>query len=251
MKPILALTGLLLTVCALAPAQEETGTRVVVGAANTPRPRVVRTTTVNNSITVRTHAGTDVIVELEGGRGRRRLPDRTPDGLHRIDLPDGLRVTNENDAIVVHSPISGGNLVITVPVETSLHLKSVSGAIRVEGVHGEVDVTTTNGSLNLDNISGTVVADTTNGSIHANMDRVDPSKSMSFSSVNGPIDVALPADVKANVRIRRLNGSAWTDFELKVNGNISNQGTTTGTINGGGPEVSLSTLNGRITLRKK
>jgi DUF4097 and DUF4098 domain-containing protein YvlB len=251
MKRSLALGGLILTVCALASAQEETGTRVVVAPSNTARPRVVRSATVNAAITVRTHAGTDVIVEMEGGRSRRRLPERTPDGLHRIDMPEGLRVTEEDNAIVVHAPVSGGNVLITVPVETSLRLKSVSGSIRVEGVHGDVEVSTTNASLELTNIAGSIVADSTNGSIRASMDRVDPSKPLSFSTVNGPIDVTLPADVRASVRMRRLNGSIWTDFEMRVNGTISNQGMTTGTINGGGVDINLSTLNGRITLRKK
>lgn len=252
MKRYLGLAALLLAVTAAAPAQETTGARVVVPSSNTSRARVIKVTTVNAGITVRTHSGTDVIVETEGGRNRR-LPDRTPDGLHRIDLPRDLSVSEDGDVINVRGPVNGGPIVLTVPMNTSVQLKSVGGSIRVDGVHGEVDASTTNARIEVMNISGTIVADTTNGSITASMDQVDPSKPISFSSVNGSIHVTLPADLKANVKLRTLNGSAWSDFEMRMNGglNMPRGGTMTGTINGGGVDASFSTLNGRIEIRKK
>jgi hypothetical protein len=252
MKRYLGLAALILAVTAVAPAQETTGPRVVVPSSSAARPRTVKVTTVNASISVRTHAAPEVIVESEGGRNRR-LPERTPDGLHRIDLPRDMSVSEEGDVINVKGPVNGGPIVVTVPVNTSLQLKSVSGSIRVDGVHGEVDASTTNASVEVMNVSGTIVADTTNGSIRASMDQVDPSKPISFSSVNGSIHVALPSTLKANVKLRTTNGSAWSDFEMKMNGglNLPRGGTMTGTINGGGVEASFTTLNGRIEIRKK
>lgn len=254
MKRYLALTGLIFAVCAVAPAQENTGSRVVVPSRNTSRPRVVRASTVNSPITVRTHSGTDVIVETEGGRtGIRRLPETTPDGLHRIDIPRGASVSEDDNVITVHAPLSGEALILTVPVDTSVQLKSTRGPIRVDGVHGEVDASCTNGSLDLTNISGTIVADTTNGAVRASMDRVDPSKPISFSSVNGSVDVTLPADLRANIKVRTMNGSVWTAFDLRMAGNlnVNHGGSVSGTINGGGVEASFSTVNGRIEIRKK
>jgi hypothetical protein len=252
MKRYLGLTALILAAAAAAPAQETAETRVVVPSSNATRPRTVKVTTVNSGITVRTHNGADVIVETEAGRGRR-LPERTPDGLHRIDLPRDLSVSEEGDVINVRGPVNGGPVVLTVPVNTSLQLKSVSGSIRVDGVHGEVDASATNGRVELMNVSGTIVADSTNGSITASMDQVDPSKPISFSSVNGSINVTLPADLKANVKLRTHNGSIWSAFEMKMNGglNVGRGGTMTGTINGGDVEASFTTLNGRIEIRKK
>jgi hypothetical protein len=249
MKRYSGLTALLLIVAAVAPAQE--GSRVVVPARNTSRPRLVRTTTVSARITVHTHPGTDVIVETSGGRSRH-LPDRTPDGLHRIDLPPNTTVSEDDNVINIRGPLNGA-IDITVPENTSLQLKSVAGPIRVDGVKGEVDASCTNGSIELTNVSGTIVADTTNGPIRATMDRVDPSKPISFSSVNGLVDVTLPADVKANVKLRTTNGSIWTAFDVHMAGGLSTGkgGTMIGTINGGGVEASFSTVNGRIEIRKK
>jgi len=251
MKRYLGLAALILTVAATAGAQETSGPRVVVPSSNASQPRLVKVTTVNASISVHTHTGTEVIVESEGGRNRR--PERTPEGLHRIDLPRDMTVTQEGDVINVKGPINGGPISLTVPVNVSLQLKSVSGSIHVDGVHGEVDASTTNASVEVTNVSGTIVADTTNGSIRASMDQVDASKPISFSSVNGSIHVTLPSTLKANVKVRTMNGSAWSDFEMKMNGglNLPRGGAITGTINGGGVEASFTTLNGRIEIRKK
>jgi DUF4097 and DUF4098 domain-containing protein YvlB len=156
---------------------------------------------------------------------------------------------------------------VTVPVDTSVQVKAVMGAVAVDGVHGEVDVSSVNGPLTLTNISGTVVAETTNGPIRVSMDRVDPAKPISFSSTNGSIDVTLPADLKANVKMRSYNGSIWSDFDMKMAGSappvttspggangkfqVKFDRTVTATINGGGVEASFSTLNGKITIKKK
>ena len=63
MKPSSVLASLMLTVCALACAQEITGDRVVVPARNTSHPRVVNATVHEGSITVKTSSGNEVIVE--------------------------------------------------------------------------------------------------------------------------------------------------------------------------------------------
>jgi DUF4097 and DUF4098 domain-containing protein YvlB len=258
-----ALAGLTFLICATAFAQDPN--RVVVPARNSTRPRLVKANLTNAGITVKTHAGREVIVESSSPTQRRE--ERNREGLHRIDIPQGgYNVEEEDNVITIHSTSGmGGNLIVTVPVDTSVELRTVQAPIVVDGLHGEVVMSSTNARIEADNISGTIVAETTNGSIKASMDRVDPAKPISFSSTNGSIEVALPADLKANLKMRSYNGSIWTDFEMMVSGNrpVTQSGggnakfevkfdrTMYGTINGGGVEASFSTLNGRIVIRKK
>ena len=265
MKRYSALTGLALMVCALGYAQESTGQRVVVPARNTTHPRLVKVSLLNSGITVKTHTGKDVIVESTE-RDRERTRERTPDGMRRIDVPfGGFNVEEEDNVITIRSNVMSGNLVVTVPVDTSVQLRATQGTIVVDGLHGEIDVNSTNGRIEVMNISGTVVAETTNGSIRATLDRVDPAKPISFSSTNGSIEVTLPADLKANLKMRSFNGSIWSDFDMKVTGGqpvqssggsdakfqVKSDRTMNGTINGGGLEASFSTLNGKIVIKKK
>jgi DUF4097 and DUF4098 domain-containing protein YvlB len=223
---------------------------------------------------VKTYDGKDVIVEANGaaGRERNRREEKAPDGLKRLELPgrSGLEVTEEDNVITVKTGIMGGaNLTITVPVKTSLNLKGLSGGhIEVDGVNGDIDANNLNGGIVLTNVSGSVIAHSLNGSVKVSMTHVDPGKQLSFSTLNGSIDVALPADLKANLKLKADNGSIYTDFDVKFDSNASkpvteNSGgqngkfrvrfdkTIHGTINGGGPEASFQTFNGRISIRKK
>jgi hypothetical protein len=235
------------------PAAAQENQEMRVPARNGVRPRLLKATATNAGITVKTYTGTEIIVETADGSARNRLPNRTADGLHRIDMPPALNVSQDGDVVEVRVPNQAHAVTITVPADISVQLKSTNGSIRVDGVRGEVDASSTNGRIDLSNISGTIVADTNNGEIRAAMDRVDPAKPISFTSENGAIDVSLPADVKANVKMRTVNGSIWTDFEMRIAGGqtVERRGTMTGTINGGGVEASFSTMNGKIMIRKK
>jgi hypothetical protein len=265
MKRILAFTGMMLAVCALACAQDDPS-RIVVPARNSSRPRVVVASSNNGSITVKTYEGKEVIVE-SGDRDRSRNR-RTPDGMRRIDVPErGIVVEEADNTVTVqdHSP-GGTHLTITVPPDTSLKLTSSNGSIDVEGVHGEIDADSRNSGIKLINVSGTVLADSRNGGIHVTMDRVDPGKPLAFSSVNGTIDVTLPADLKASLKMRSSQGSIYSDFDVNVtSGRASTQKNNTSdgkfrvefdrtvlaTINGGGTDMTFTTVNGSILIRKK
>ncbi len=273
MKRITVITTLLLAAGTLLWAED--ADRVVVPARNTSRPRVVNASVLNGSITVKTYDGKEVIVEAGGSASseRRGRQERSsaPDGLHRLDLPgrSGLEVEEDDNVITVKTRInSGSNLTITVPVNTSLNLKGTNGGhIVVDGVNGEIDVNNLNGGITLTNVSGSVIAHSLNGSVKVQMNRVDPGKQLSFSTLNGSIDVSLPADLKANLKLKADNGDIFTDFDVKFDGSSakpiteSDPGkngafrvrfdrTILGTINGGGPEVSFQTFNGRISIRK-
>jgi DUF4097 and DUF4098 domain-containing protein YvlB len=262
MKPSSVLASLMLTICALACAQEITGGRVVVPARNTSHPRVVNATVHDGSITVKTYTGNDVVVETGAARA-----ESAPAGMKRIDLPRGLDVEEEDNVITVRThPDGSPHLVITVPVDTSLNLKSYNGSIAVEGVHGEIDASSHNGQITLSRVSGTVVANAFNGALKVAMDRVDPAKPMSFSTFNGPIDVTFPADLKANIKLKTNHPDIFSDFDIRLTGGhpitekndtpdgkfrLRTDRTIYGEINGGGPEVSFQSFNARITIRKK
>jgi DUF4097 and DUF4098 domain-containing protein YvlB len=95
---------------------------------------------------------------------------------------------------------------------------------------------------------------------------VESAKPTSFSGVNGKIDITLPADLKANLKLKAFQGDIWTDFDVLMSGarpsaqtsNSSNgkykvtfDRTINGSINGGGVDITLNTLNGAIYIHKK
>lgn len=263
MKPILALTGLILFVCATGFAQDIAGDRIVVPGRGSSHPRVVNCSLLNGAITVKAYSGKDVLVE-----GEHSGSHETSHGMRRIGgNTRGLEVVEDDNVITVHEhPAGNGNVYLTVPVDTSLRLHTLSGAIHVEGVHGEIEVHTLNGQLDLTDISGTVTADSQNGAIRVGMDSVDASKPLAFSTLNGLVDLTLPADLRANLTVKSSHGAVYSDFDVTLGGsraiterNGSSDGryririddTIRGTINGGGVDLTIRTLNGGVYIRKK
>jgi hypothetical protein len=197
-------------------------------------------------------------------------PEEESRGLHRLTQQPALTVEEQDNRMSVSAPSFNrpADLEIQVPRRTSLELSTVNGGdIHVEGVDGELEVSNVNGAITLAAVGGSVVAHTVNGKVTAALTRVSPQKPMAFSSLNGAIDITLPAATKANLKLQTDNGSAFTDFDLhtlpqssdsvvedtrqsggryrlKVNKVIY------GAINGGGPDIEVRTFNGNIYVRK-
>jgi len=255
-----------LAVTASAQGQDVSADRLVVNFSDPSRPGLLRVNLVNNAVSVKTHPGREVIIESTS-RGGRRGPDRrVPTGLRRIDTNPGLAVEEENNVMTVTNMRNSGNLEIQVPAKTNLNLRTVNGGnLQVDDVEGEIEVTNTNGSVMLNNVAGSVIAHATNGRVVATLREVTPNKPMSFTSMNAHIDITFPANVKANLKMRTDNGATYSDFDIQLRPTSltvednRNQGgryriqtdrTINGTINGGGPDFDLRTLNGNIYIRK-
>jgi DUF4097 and DUF4098 domain-containing protein YvlB len=140
--------------------------------------------------------------------------------------------------------------------------------IRIENISGEIEANNMNGEVAIVNASGSVVAHSMNGKVTVSLASIEAGKPMSFSTMNGDIDVTLPASTKANVKMKTSHGEMYTDFDVQLNGNApapdveDNRGkggryrvridaSVNGTINGGGPEFQFTTFNGDIMLRKR
>lgn len=264
--------GLILSICGVAWAQEPA---VTVPLSNPSQAATVKAHLMMGSITV-TGGGKagQVTVEMtrSGWNREPRVPKDLPPGMKRIDGGGiGPEVTEDHNVVTIGtgSSMSAGNLTIQVPANASLQLHAVNGSkIEVSGVNGEIEVENVNGAIVLKDVSGNVVASSTNGSITANFDKVADGKPMSFTTVNGRVDVTLPASTKAKLRLKTQNGAVYSDFDVKMEADAGKpviedargQGgryrirmdrSIYGTINGGGPEFRFETMNGTILIHKK
>jgi hypothetical protein len=246
--------------------------KITVPLTNPSQPVTIKATMISGRITVTAGTGRDVTVSgADAGTSRRSGRDSAPPGMTRIGGRPGLDIEEDHNVVTITagSMTRGGDLIIETPVNTNLQLKVVNGSsIEVTGVNGDHEIENTNGSIVLNNVSGSVVAHTLNGSVTVSLDRVTGNKPMSFTSLNGKVDVTLPADAKARLRLKTDNGSIFSDFDVKLepdsnkpvvqdsrsqNGKykISVDRAVTGTINGGGPEYTFQTMNGNILIHKK
>ena len=245
--------------------------KINVPLSNASQPVTIKATLMSGNITVTAVNGPEVVVTATDIRGnRKKANEEIPPGMKLIGGRQPLDIQEDHNVITIQSgsPFGGGDLTIQTPVNTSLQIKTMNGrSVTITGVNGDQEIETTNGTIQMTNISGSVVAHAVNGGVNVNLDRVS-SKPMSFTSLNGKVDVTLPADTKARLRLKSDNGSIYSDFDVKMEPDASkpviedsrNIGgryrirvdrAVTGTINGGGPEYTFQTMNGNILIHKK
>ncbi len=252
------------------PLYAQSDNKVTIPISDPSRPVTLRAHLVSGSITVKGGDVKEVIVEARA-RGDEAHSGGRAEGMKRIPMTStGLNIEAENNNVRVSTDSYQRtiDLTITVPTHTSVSLHSVNdGNIVVSGVDGDLDINNVNGEVDLKNIGGSVVAHALNGHVVATFNRVDPTKPMAFSSLNGDIDVTFPADLKANVSLRTDNGEVYSDFDVKVVPTAPQQTVednrgkggkyrvkidknVRGTINGGGQEIQFKNFNGNIYIRK-
>ncbi len=249
---------------------------ITVPLTDPSRPGTVKVSLLAGSISVQGYAGKEVVIDAkaregEEGPGHDRSTQAASAGMKRIpNLSTGLTVEEEANVVSINTgptfrPV---DITLQVPSRTNLTLKTVNeGDIKVEHVQGEIEVNDINGSVTLTQVSGSVVAHALNGEVKASLVSVEPTKPMSFSSLNGDLDVSFPADLKATTSMRTDNGEIFSDFDIKLETTAAQpvteeargkggrfrvkiDRTIKGSINGGGPEIQLKTFNGNIYIRK-
>jgi DUF4097 and DUF4098 domain-containing protein YvlB len=226
---------------------------------------------------------TRIQVEVEGN------PNRVSSDLE-VRVPAGSRVQVESfsGAIEVRD-VSGrvkaesvsGSITITGKA-SEVDAESVSGAVSITGPATRVRAGSTNASVTIRGSSGVIQAETTNGALEvsggdfqeARLESVNgvirfdgglrTGASLDVETVNGSIELRLPANVGADFTISTYGGAIDSDFEVRLAPSRSKPGQrgrdrhrdehekelqfSTG---GGGANVAVTTLNGRIALRKR
>jgi DUF4097 and DUF4098 domain-containing protein YvlB len=136
---------------------------------------------------------------------------------------------------------------ITVPRAARLTVKTVNGAVELDGIEGGVRASTVNGSVEAAGLAGAVDASTVNGSVRVQMARVESGSRNRLGSTNGTVRLTLPRDASADVDAGTVNGSARCDFELEGGARVSRR-KLSGRIGQGGARFELRTVNGSASI---
>jgi Putative adhesin len=264
------LCALLASTAVAQQAVQPTSDRITVPFSDPERPGTLRVNLLGGTVTIRGTSRGDVLFVANSQQARealrRRQQAEPPPGMRRLTQPGGFGVEERDNEMSVSSGVSREiNLEIEVPTRTKLKVSTVDGGITVDGVDNEMEINTVDGGITLTNVGGSVVAHAVDGKIAATVTRVAPQAPMAFTSLNGDIDVTLPAAVKANLRLRSDQGDVFTDFDVQVTASASANRTQqrngrglridvnrsiNGTVNGGGPDFELRTFDGNIYVRK-
>ena len=246
-------------------AQEKSVKKIAVPLSHPDQKGKLIVDLIAGDIIVKAYNGKEVIVNAIT-YDKKEEPSKSDNGMFKIPNNSyGLEIYERDNHVKVETESwkRKVDFEILVPTNFNLKLKTVNeGDITVSGVKGELEVSNVNGSITLNDVEGNVVSNTVNGKIMVTLKKVTPDIPMSFTTLNGKIDLTLPSNLKATARIKSDYGNIYSDFDMKIvdqpiKTSNSKHGTeikidkwVVGKINGGGPEIMLKNMHGNIYIRK-
>ena len=219
--PTPLLRGLLaagLTAFALARAHADEDTTVATVTLSAPgKPATLRVDMPWADIQI---VGTDGnTVTVESALAQKGAKPTRKDGLRRLDDEVTFDLAEKDNVVTLR--MAGENpwashdagFKLKVPHTMNLDIKTETGGdLTVRNVDGDLDISNMNGEVKLEGVSGSAIVNTMNGEVHVAYAKV-PTKLVSITSMNGEVDLRVPADTKANVKLRTHNGTILTDFD--------------------------------------
>ena len=247
-------------------AQTNNPEEITIPLSNPGKTGTLKVNLVEGSIVVEGYSGKEIIISSIAKSENKEKELKEKDGMKRISYSGGdLDISESNNVVDVQASHHWVVLKIKVPAQFNLKLNTVNnGEITVKNVSGEIEVENVNKGINLKDISGSVSANTVNGSVIVDFNKITPGVPMAFTTLNGKIDITLPPDTKATLKIKSDQGEIYSDFDMNTiqlkdqkksteNGyyKLKTENWVEGTINGGGPQFLMKNMNGNIYIRKK
>jgi hypothetical protein len=168
--------------------------------------------------------------------------DRIRIHTHYPDSKSGWRWKNDSASV---------DYEIKVPAQARLEdVQTVNGSLEIEGVRGAVHASTVNGRLGVKGLAANADLTSVNGTVEAAFDRIEGVKSVALKTVNGKVELTLPANADADVSANTVNGSIHTDHDLTVKKNWPLGSELHGKLGKGGTRIKAETVNGAIQIRR-
>jgi DUF4097 and DUF4098 domain-containing protein YvlB len=163
------------------------------------------------------------------------------EGQHMIKTGNGKIIAkNIQGKLGVYS--ASGNIRISNSSGT-LYAQTEAGKLSVADSQGEIRLKTNAGNVSAQQISGSLLAKTGSGNMDA--DFIAVSTGISLETNSGNIRLRVPASFGYNLN---LSGTRVRMADQEMISGSRKKNEITGTINGGGATINLSTKSGEVTL---
>ena len=217
-----------------------------------------------NKVAFEGYSGSEIIVSTYGKHSSK---SERAEGLRIINgsgLEDnteiGLAMNKENGSTILEqvSRRSSTRYLIKVPANVTVkyeHSTHEGSRVTFKNMKNELEISTNHNSVTLENVTGPMTINTVHGKIEGNFSSVNQSSPISIASVHGLVDLSLPSNSKANLRINSNHGEIYSDLDITIEKKetmtkYSNRNVR-GTLNGGGVQMSVESSHGNVYLRKQ
>ncbi len=137
---------------------------------------------------------------------------------------------------------------VRLPAGVAITVNTVDGSIDARGIDTPGTFRSVDGSITFDGVAPEVL-NTVDGSITATISNRDWGHSLSVRTVDGSIELTLPASMNARISGHTVDGDIDSDFPVTVVGKWGPQSFHGDMGDGRGPELDLSSVDGSIRLR--
>jgi hypothetical protein len=244
--------------------QEQNSTRTYRVKLGNGKDRKIIFNLFSSQVTVVGHNSDEVVLE---GTGASTAPARA-EGLKPLynqqedNTGMGLSAVKENNTLTItKASRANGKYTIKVPKNASIVFKEAnwnSSNLTLSDVDGEVELKLNGGNAILNNVSGPIVANSITGNLTIKFATLEQNKPNAISTISGKVDITLPANTKADFRLKSMQGEIYTDFDMNLKKSsdsdmqlIGGGSTISGKTNGGGVEISVQSISSDIYIRKK
>lgn len=141
----------------------------------------------------------------------------------------------------------------TVPTGTPIRVTMESGSIELSAVDGPLEIANEHGSVRVAGVGRPVTIETRNGDVELGMRLVPSDGSISVTTHNGDITLALPASASAQLEARTSAGAIRTTGLSYTNRRLQQTGAGarfTSQLGQGNASIELRTENGSITIQE-
>jgi hypothetical protein len=183
----------------------------------------------------------ETTVEIDGSSDSISIRSRTPDS-------DGWswwswlgHLGNWGNSPQVH-------YAITAPRTARWKIRDHNSKAEIHDVNAALELDTHNGSVWVVNLSGPLELNMHNGDAH--IDFASFTRNSRIDTHNGTVELALPASSRFEFHSDGHNMHVDSDFPVMVRSSYG-QHNVNGPVNGGGPELRITSHNGRFRLRSK
>lgn len=273
MKTLASLLIIMLTNITIA-AQDTQTESLTVPLSRPGEQYTLKVSSFSGMIKITGYEGKDIIISVTPGKDEENKEDegRRPEaakGMKKISSDRGYELTAKEADNIVTVNTNNINKVIDLELRIPQNVKLEAGTVKegeviVENLSGEMEIHNVADNIRLSGISGSVVANSVGGDVTVSFKSVKPDAPMAFSTISGDVNIELPANVKARVKMKSDHGEVYSDFDIEIDKTtaktekasqpglyqIKKDDWIYGKINGGGPEMMFKNLSGDIYLRK-
>ncbi len=161
--------------------------------------------------------------------------------------PPPPAIVHARNGVVIRATDPLDEILVRLPDEVNLVVRSARGSVNVTEVNGAIDVHGGQGNVRI-TVPGVAQAQTTNGNIDATIGAIEWRGTLKFVAGTGDVNVYIPETAKFHARLHTDNGTIVTDFGLRGTSAGDNQ-TIDAPVNGGGSSgVDVESHFGTVRL---